>query len=328
MPSEHRSTEHEYGIGAVAKLTGLTDHTIRAWERRYGAVVAQRSANGRRVYGPNDVEKLGLLKSLTDQGVGIGQIAGDSIAELRERAHALDMLISAPVPDRVGVAVLGEFLPGQLAARSGELAPLDIRISDSNRERFAADLRRHDVDVVVVESPILDDRVINEMRTHLRHADAARGVLIYSFGRTNDVNTARNSHIVTLRAPVSMDEVREAALRAFTPQTSFTANAGRSPKTASTEPESTAEKIEPRRFTSQQLATLIQASTAIDCECPHHLAQLVGDLNAFEVYSARCENRDEKDAELHRYLHQTTARARSLIEVALERVAREEGIDY
>ena len=73
---------------------------------------------------------------------------------------------------------------------------------------------------------------------------------------------------------------------------------------------------------------LARASTAIDCECPHHLAQLVGDLTAFEVYSANCANRDDEDAALHRYLHQTTAQARALIEVALERVADAEGIEY
>ena len=49
---------------------------------------------------------------------------------------------------------------------------------------------------------------------------------------------------------------------------------------------------------------------------------------AFEIYSSQCANRDDEDAALHRYLHQTTAQARSLIEIALERVAEAEGIDY
>ena len=48
----------------------------------------------------------------------------------------------------------------------------------------------------------------------------------------------------------------------------------------------------------------------------------------FEIYSAQCENRDDDDAALHRYLHQVTAQARSLIEEALERVAAAEGIEY
>ena len=39
------SNKELYGIGAVAKATGLTDHTIRVWERRYAAVVAQRAVD-------------------------------------------------------------------------------------------------------------------------------------------------------------------------------------------------------------------------------------------------------------------------------------------
>ena len=50
MTTEKPAGQQRYGIGAVAKLTGLTDHTIRVWERRYAAVVAGRAANGRREY--------------------------------------------------------------------------------------------------------------------------------------------------------------------------------------------------------------------------------------------------------------------------------------
>jgi hypothetical protein len=70
------------------------------------------------------------------------------------------------------------------------------------------------------------------------------------------------------------------------------------------------------------------AQSAVECECPQHLAQLVTDLSAFEIYSAKCANRDDDDAALHRYLHQTTAQARALIEAALLQVAEAEGLSY
>ena len=114
-------------------------------------------------------------------------------------------------------------------------------------------------------------------------------------------------------------------MRAFTPAPA--ARPGPAGETSAPEWEFS-EPIPARRFSSAQLTTPGRASTEIDCECPHHLAQLVGDLTAFEIYSASCENRDDQDAALHRYLHQTTARARALIEEALERVAIAEGIDY
>jgi hypothetical protein len=326
MAEKGHKQEHEYGIGAVAKLTGLTDHAIRVWERRYSAVVARRAANGRRVYGPADVEKLRLLKSLTDRGVSIGQIAGDNVDELRERVRNMSEIVSATIPEHVGVAVLGDLLPGLFADHARDVAPVQILLADSDRNTFVADLARYDVDVVVVECPVLDSNVIGQLQGYMEQAGASKGVLVYSFGRSRDIDTASDSNIVALRSPVNVDEVRAAVMRAYTPAASAR------PKVAHSE---TAESgwrvsgsIPPRQFNHQQLTRLARASTAIDCECPHHLAQLVGDLTAFEIYSARCANRDEDDAELHRYLHQTTAQARALIEDALHRVAEAEGIDY
>jgi hypothetical protein len=319
--------EELYGIGAVAKLTGLTDHTIRVWERRYKAVVAQRAPNGRRVYTPLDVEKLGLLKRLTDQGLSIGQIADNSVEELRERAQTVSDMQSAPLPARVGVAILGDFLPNQFAACGRDLAPVDLLVADSNRESFIADVARHPVDVVVLESPVLDAGVVDRLLECMKQAGAARGVIVYGFGRVRDIDAARDSRIVVLRSPVDVEEVRAAILRAYTPPAPARATGSQAANKA-VDAWDFAGPVAPRRFNNQQLMTLAQASTAIDCECPHHLAQLVGDLTAFEVYSANCANRDAEDAALHHYLHQTTAQARALIEVALQRVADAEGIEY
>ncbi len=327
MTRKTSSNEHQYGIGAVAKLTGLTDHTIRVWERRYSAVVAGRSANGRRVYGPEDVEKLGLLKRLTDQGLSIGQIAAESVDSLRERFQSINEIASAPLPDRIGVAILGDFLPGQFKLHEREISPVEIVVADDNRDTFVADLVRHSIDVVVLESPVLDGSVTKELLEYMDRAGAARGVIVYSFGRVRDVDLARDSRIIVLRSPVNVDEVCAGVMRAYTPATTSLPRPVAATGTAESDWHFSG-PVAPRRFNNQQLTRLARASTAIDCECPHHLAQLVGDLTAFEIYSAQCANRDEDDAALHRYLHQTTAQARALIETALERVAEAEGIEY
>lgn len=321
------SKDHRYGIGAVAKLTGLSDHTIRVWERRYGAVVAARAANGRRVYDATDVEKLGLLKTLTDRGVKIGQIATEEIEALRERVQSLDQIVQSRVPERVAVAVLGDFLQGQVASNRRDTTPVEFRLADNNRDSFVADLARHEIDIVALECPVLDANAIRELQELITLAGAARGILVYSFGRERDVARARDARTVTLRAPIDIDALRAAALRSYAPQPVSRSrvseiNDGQTPEWQFSGP------IAPRRFTSRELSNLARTSTAIDCECPHHLAQLVGDLTAFEIYSAQCANRDDDDAALHRFLHQTTAQARSLIEIALERVAEAEGIEY
>ena len=65
-----------YPVKAAAELSGLTPATLRAWERRYGAVVPHRDARGRRVYDAAMVERLARLHALVDRGHPIGQLAG------------------------------------------------------------------------------------------------------------------------------------------------------------------------------------------------------------------------------------------------------------
>ena len=92
------------------------------------------------------------------------------------------------------------------------------------------------------------------------------------------------------------------------------------------EPEPGEEVIPARQYTDSQLSKYSQISTAINCECPHHLAALLSALNAFELYSRDCENRNAEDAALHAYLHRRTARARAIMEDALAVLAEVEGI--
>lgn len=82
-----------------------------------------------------------------------------------------------------------------------------------------------------------------------------------------------------------------------------------------------------RRYTDAQLARLLELSNSIDCECPNHLAKLVENLVAFELYSKNCENRNEADRQVHAYLYQRTAAARAIMEEALEHLARFEEIE-
>jgi len=69
------STTLRYPIAAVARLTGLSLDTIRAWERRYAAVTPERGARGR-VYTEAQVERLRLLSALVRHGHAISAVAG------------------------------------------------------------------------------------------------------------------------------------------------------------------------------------------------------------------------------------------------------------
>jgi MerR family transcriptional regulator, light-induced transcriptional regulator len=75
-----------YRIGTVARLTGLSTHAIRVWERRYGAVAPSRSAGGARLYAERDVQRFKLIKQLLDSGYSTRAIASLDLAQLSELA--------------------------------------------------------------------------------------------------------------------------------------------------------------------------------------------------------------------------------------------------
>ena len=76
-----------YPIKYVAQRTGLKPHAIRAWEKRYAAVVPRRSSKNRRLYSEHDVLRLQLLKKLTDSGHSISQMAKLDSSELSDLAQ-------------------------------------------------------------------------------------------------------------------------------------------------------------------------------------------------------------------------------------------------
>ena len=76
-----------YAIRYVSQRTGLTSHVIRAWEKRYEAVVPQRSPKNRRLYSEDDIQRLQLLKKMTNAGHNISQVAPLDSKELLDLAQ-------------------------------------------------------------------------------------------------------------------------------------------------------------------------------------------------------------------------------------------------
>lgn len=75
-------------VRLVAERTGLTPHTLRAWERRYQVVTPSRSAGGQRLYSDRDIEHLRLLHLATEAGRSIGRLSSLSIPALRDLVEA------------------------------------------------------------------------------------------------------------------------------------------------------------------------------------------------------------------------------------------------
>ena len=72
-----------HSIKTASRMTGLSAHLIRIWEKRYGAVAPKRTATNRRLYSDDEIERLNLLRLATAAGHSIGNIAKLPLARLK-----------------------------------------------------------------------------------------------------------------------------------------------------------------------------------------------------------------------------------------------------
>ncbi|MFN0066765.1 MAG: MerR family transcriptional regulator [Limisphaerales bacterium] len=87
-------------IQVASRMTGLTAHVIRMWEKRYGAVSPNRTESNRRLYSAEDIERLRLLAQATAAGSTIRNLAPLPNDELRRviAAGGGEVAFSSPAP--------------------------------------------------------------------------------------------------------------------------------------------------------------------------------------------------------------------------------------
>ena len=67
------STTPAFNLKVVLKETGIAADTLRAWERRYGLPMPQRSAGGHRLYSQRDIETIKWLMKRQSEGLSISR---------------------------------------------------------------------------------------------------------------------------------------------------------------------------------------------------------------------------------------------------------------
>jgi DNA-binding transcriptional MerR regulator len=315
-----QSDSPTYRIGAVSRLTGVPADTLRVWERRYAVVTPYRAESGTRLYGPEDVGRLTLIKRLVDRGDAISSVANLSLAQLRDRVSGADL----PEAEGAGlgrpcrVAVLGASLSERLRREGPALEGLELVGLYDEPEQFLASARDLVPDVVVFDCPTVHAGQVRDLSNLLTHSGASRGIVVFHFAARGTMERLASRRLQGKRAPVDAAELRRWCLTLH--------QAPRPPEGGDGTEVDIALPIPLRRFTDMDLAQIATASTTVRCECPHHLVDLVSALAAFETYSEECEIRHADDAALHAYLHRATARARSVLETALAKVVAAEGI--
>jgi MerR family transcriptional regulator, light-induced transcriptional regulator len=130
----------EYPIRVVARLTDLPVATLRAWERRYGAVRPERNGRGR-VYTEGDVQRLLRLRQAVDRGHAIGQVAHLSDERLEELLAGPDLGRALPWATTRQVEKLSTPAEPILDA----IARFDFRRADRELSRLASLLPTRDL---------------------------------------------------------------------------------------------------------------------------------------------------------------------------------------
>ena len=95
-----------FNLKVVLKETGIAADTLRAWERRYGLPMPQRSAGGHRLYSQRDIEIIKWLMTRQEEGLSISravdlwkeQIASgtDPLASLEPTASTMSIEYQSP----------------------------------------------------------------------------------------------------------------------------------------------------------------------------------------------------------------------------------------
>jgi MerR family transcriptional regulator, light-induced transcriptional regulator len=312
-----------YRSGAVARLTGIPVETLRVWERRYKVVGPRQSATGQRQYAPEEVTRLSVIKRLVDSGYAIGSIAAldlDQLQSMLQQASRAPMKAlrppTTPVEDAmqpIRLAVVGEALA--LRVQRHPLPALQVVAISQNAARAPDELRGVQADTLLIELPSLQRETPQAIRTLARQVGAQRIVVEYGYASRQLEQDLRALGCHLVRAPLDIDEL-SALCGGLRPNVEVGgAIVLRHNQDAP-----------PRRFDKKALAEIAMTSVALNCECPHHISELLVRLGNFETYSADCESNNAADAALHKYLTQVTGAARAMMEIALARVIDAEGI--
>ena len=301
--------------GAVARLTGIPVQTLRVWERRYKIVGPRQSATGQRLYAPAEVARLSVIKQLVDSGHAVGSIASLGFDQLQAMLDKVAGRTLAPAAQAAQVArnalplvraaIVGEALSLRVAHH--RLAALQIVATSPNAALAGEALRGVTADVLVIELPTLQRETPQTIRSLAQQLGARHIVVEYGFGPQRVEQELRALGCSLVHAPLEIGQLESLC--------------GAPP--AALPPIDTAAT---RRFDNKALAQISTASVKLNCECPHHLCELLVRLGNFETYSAECENSSAADSDLHHYLKEVAGAARTMLEDALVRVAEAEGL--
>ncbi|MDP2263359.1 MAG: MerR family transcriptional regulator [Hydrogenophaga sp.] len=342
-PAVDSSHQPSFRSGSVARMAGMPVSTLRIWEQRYQAVAPVTAASGHRLYSSADVERVVLLRQLTEQGHAIGSLAGLEMDQLRDVALAHGGDVAAPRAVGQGerrlplrVVVVGKAMAVRLKRptlfRQWFQRPQVVAVFDSMAD--AASAAPAPVDLLLWQTAGVHESAADDLHQATVTWQPRCVAVAYRFAGAAARDGLAQAGAIMAREPAD-DAALESWMGAL--HTAVDGSSGGAEGRAAGADAhgwslaelglpGTAGPVTPPRFDDASLTAFAGRASAMACECPGHVAELLMQITGFEAYSAGCANHNEADAELHAYLHRVAGAARVLFESALERVAVAEGL--
>jgi hypothetical protein len=304
-----------YGIGTIARLTGLKPDTLRVWERRYGLGASYKSTTGRRQYTQSDLEHLQLIAALVHDGARIGEIsqAPRKTLEimLKARGGHADRRLPSPKPKAL---FIGTGLCGWLDAHQGCISSVNAMLMRSDIDSGAVAVTDgQQFDVLVVECSSLSPSRVAAIEALKETQEGCKVIVCYRLGNDKWRKELEARGMQAVEFPPNPTqfafELAQCAVRQETEQGSYDLG----------------QLVETKApiFSDDELRAAHILKTHINCECPPHLAQLITALKEFEQYSTECSIENWQDAAVHASIYAYTAQARHLMERALQHVVNQ-----
>lgn len=305
-----------YGIGTVARLTGLKPDTLRVWERRYGLGASHKSTTGRRQYSQSDLEHLQLVSALVSSGTRIGEIASSERKTLEMLLHGQGRAGRLAVPQgKPCVVFVGEQLCDWLEDHQGCIAKVDARLARLPVAELdvssLAELAR--IDMLVLECSTLSPGQLQELQRIMDQLEVGRVLVTYHFGNERWLGELEKLGVLATQFPPDPPYLAFEISRSFADNASGQGDNDIGNLVAS----------KPRQFDEAQLSAATQLQSTLDCECPRHISDLIRALASFEEYSASCSVENWHDAAVHSCIYVYTSQARWLMEKSLQAALEE-----
>ncbi|TQV75257.1 MerR family transcriptional regulator [Aliikangiella marina] len=303
------SDNQSFSIGTVARIIGVSTHTLRAWEKRYDLNLAQRNASGRREYPAGEIEKLKMIKSVLKLGYKISDVAHLSINELAQ------LKSNESSPSEGGSS---QSKKRRVLIYGKKLSHLVFQSRTNIRYQVFDEL----IDLAdLVES---ESAIVNGVVLSFNKVDAEIEELIYTiklgfkrqlplivFSETplpsEIAKRLSDSHIETIDEGFDLDIVKE------------TLRPERFEVESNAQPKSSLNKI--------QVGKLLDHKSDVYCECPNHLADVYTKLDEFITYTKNCEILSPKDAAVHQHINQKLQEIQGNLTQLVWDVAELDGID-